>query len=142
VTTSSIARPAPAPPRHAPAGSAPALALRIGAGVDPDRLGVELRRAWRDAGGTRRDATGVALSIVESCGRTPTERERDALRLLDDERRAAGPHGTLRATLVGLRPAEHLLLLALAPGAAAPQALPAIAEALARRYPVATVALG
>ena len=120
------------------------MALRIGAaaGVDAQRLSDELGRAWRARGGTRRDAPGVAMSIVETCGRTAADRERDALRLLDEERRAAGPQGTLRATLVSLGAGDHLLLLAAAPGAAPPQALTTIVEDLGRMYPIATVALG
>jgi hypothetical protein len=118
------------------------LALRIGAGIDAERLGDELGRAWRASGGARRDAAGVAMSVVETFGRTPVERERDALRLLDDERRAAGLHGTLRATLVSLGARDHLLLLAAAPGVAAWQALRTIAEELGRHYPIATIPLG
>jgi hypothetical protein len=128
--------------RPAAGDDAPALALRLSAGVDVDRLAEEIARAWRAARPTRRDAADVALSVVETCGRTPGERERDALRVLRDERRAAGPRGTLRATLVSLGAREHLLLLAAAPGTTALQALSAIAEDLERLYPVATVALG
>ncbi len=140
--TPSISPHTPSRARHATPDPAPVLALRIGAGVDADRLSDELGRAWRAAGASRRDAPGVAMSIVETCGRTPAERERDALRLLDEERRAAGPHGTLRATLVSLGAGDHLLLLAAAPGATVLHALSTIAEELGRFYPIATIAPG
>jgi hypothetical protein len=131
----------PSGPRIVVRDDAPSLALRVHAGIDPDRLADELGRVWRDAGGTRREAVGVALSVVETCGRDADERERDALRVLSDERRTASPRGTLRATLVSLGSREHLLLLAAAPGATALQALSAIAEDLERLYPIATLAL-
>jgi hypothetical protein len=138
----SIAPHEPFRARPSAGDDASALALRLSAGVDVDRLAEEIGRAWRSAAPARRDAADVALSVVETCGRTPGERERDALRVLRDERRAAGSRGTLRATLVSLGAREHLLLLAAAPGTTALQALSAIAEDLERLYPVATVALG
>lgn len=137
----SIAQRPPSGPRTVAGEETPALALRLSTGIDPERLADDLGRAWRRLGGTRREAARVALSIVETCGRTAHERERDALRVLSDERRAASPRGTLRATLVSLGSREHLLLLAAAPGATALQALSAIAEDLERLYPIATVAL-
>jgi hypothetical protein len=137
----SIAQRPPSGPRTVARDDTPALALRLSTGIDPERLAEELGRAWRSLGGTRRDAVGVALSIVETCGRDADERERDALRVLSDECRAANPRGTLRATLVSLGSREHLLLLAAAPGATALQALSAIVEDLERLYPIATVAL-
>jgi hypothetical protein len=137
----SIAHRPPSGPRTVAGDDTPALALRLSTGVDPERLADELGRAWRSLGSARREAAGVALSIVETCGRSADERERDALRVLSDERRAASPRGTLRATLVSLGSREHLLLLAAAPGATALQALAAIAEDLERLYPIATVAL-
>jgi hypothetical protein len=137
----SIAPHAPFHAHPAAAEVAPALALRLSAGVDVDRLAEELGHAWRAVRGARRDAAGIALSVVETCGRTADERERDALRVLRDERHAAGPRGTLRATLVSLGAGEHLLLLASAPGATALQALASIAEDLERLYPIATIAL-
>ena len=135
---------APPPSRTRPAvpDDGPALALRVSAGVDADRLAEELGRAWRATACARRSAPGIALSVVETCGRTPGERERDAMRLLADERHADRPRGTLRATLVSLGAGDHLLLLAAAPGATALAALSAIAADLGRLYPVATIALG
>ncbi len=138
----SIAPHAPFHARPMAADDVPALALRLSAGVDVDRLADELGHAWRAARGARRDTAGIALSVVETCGRTPDERERDALRVLRDECHATGPRGTLRATLVSLGAREHLLLLAAAPGAAALGALRSIAEDLERLYPIATIALG
>ena len=140
--TPSFACQTPPHARHAAAERASVVALRIRTGVDADRLRDELRRSWRATGRPRHDdAACVALSIVETCGRTPAERERDALRLLDDERRATGRRGTLRATLVALGAGEHLLLLAASPGTGAPEPLSAIADDLGRRYPVTPVAL-
>jgi hypothetical protein len=137
----SIAHRPPSGPRTVAGDDTPALALRLSTGVDPERLADELGRAWRSLGSARREAAGVALSTVETCGRSAEERERDALRVLSDERRTASPRGTLRATLVCLGSREHLLLLAAAPGATALQALAAIVEDLERLYPIATVAL-
>ena len=62
--TPSIAPHGPPLAWHATPDRAPVLALRIGAGVDADRLSDELGRAWRAAGGARRDAAGVAMSVV------------------------------------------------------------------------------
>lgn len=118
------------------------VALRLAASIDAEALGDELARLWTERCALRRGAARVELSVVETCGRSPAERERDALRLLDAETRAVRPAGTLRATLVSLGTRDHLLLLAAAPGALALQALGRTAADLERLYPLAAFALG
>lgn len=141
--TDAVARPAPPPKAHPPAGHA--LALRLCAPVDADLLHDQLRRWWQPPSCRRRGVAAVVLSVVESCARSRRERELDALRLLMLEAEAEAdprrePRDGLRATLVILDASEHLLLLAVDPGASAAAGLPELSSALARHYPVEPVA--
>jgi hypothetical protein len=117
------------------------MALRLSAVIDADALVEDLARLWRDAPCRTRVASRVELSVVETCGRSAADRERDALRLLHAE--ADGPPCTaaLRATLVTLAAGEHLLLLSASPKVGA-TGLVALADGLARRYPASPVGLG
>lgn len=138
--TDAISRPAPIP--MAPPSAGHTLALRLCAPVDADLLHDQLRRWWQPASCRRRGVPAVVLSVVESCARSRQERERDALRLLGLEAEAGprrDPRDALRATLVSLDATEHLLLLAVDPGASAAAGLPALSSALAAKYPVESV---
>jgi hypothetical protein len=119
-------------------GGAARLALRLHAGVDADRLESELARLWEETG-PRRRGRGVELSVVETCGRNPADRERDAMRLLrlEADRSASGSRTEpLRATLVSLDSADHLLLIA-APAACGAAVLSGLVAGLSRLYPFA-----
>jgi hypothetical protein len=144
-------------PRHHPA-SAPSvshrIALRLQAGVDVDLLAAQLRELCTTEPGPRGQAhalggrrqTAVALSVVETCGRSRAARERDALRLVELESRDAGDlqrsdssREPLRATLVSVDTFDHLLLLD-APLARGRALLEAITTGLGLLYPVAALA--
>jgi hypothetical protein len=117
------------------------LALRLHADVDTDLLETELSRLWQ-AAGPRRCCCGVELSIVETCGRNPADRERDAMRLLRLEADQSGSGSRkepLRATLVSLDLTDHLLLLA-APAACSAAVLSGLVAELSRLYPFASIA--
>jgi hypothetical protein len=91
------------------------LTVRLKTALDVDALGEHLVRTWRRQGGRRRAGPVVELSVVETCGRNPAEREQDARRLLRLEARGCGrgaAGAALRATLVSLDSRDHLLLLA------------------------------
>jgi hypothetical protein len=80
----------------------------------------------------------VALSLVETCGRSRDARERDALRLLEAEASAwpvRAPGAVLRAVLVRLDRTDHLLLLAAPEARGAAGRLAAVAAEVARLYP-------
>jgi hypothetical protein len=128
--------------------------LRLQAGVDVDLLAAQLRELCITASGPRGQAhplggrrpTAVALSVVETCGRSRAARERDALRLVELESRDAGdlqrcdnPREPLRATLVSVDTFDHLLLLD-APLARGRALLEAITTGLGQLYPVAALA--
>lgn len=115
--------------------------MRLSAEVDADALVEDLARLWADAPSRTRAASRVELSVVETCGRSAADRERDALRLLHAE--ADGPPCTaaLRATLVSLAAGEHLLLLAASPKVGSTDLI-GLADALARRYRASPVGLG
>jgi hypothetical protein len=137
-------RPVDPPGACAPPAPATHLALRIAPGPDADALGEQLPRLWRARAAPRRGARRIELSIVETCGRSREERERDALRLLQAEAAGApwaGERDTLRATLVSVDTDEHLLLLAAGSGAVAAGAVAAVVSELARLYPVAMLAM-
>ena len=125
--------PTPVAPRAARSAGGDVRALRLSGAPDARSLGEELERTWIEARGAHR-AAAFALSLVETCGRTRAERERDARRLLRLEADVPGlaSRGRLRATLVGIDPQDHLLLLT-----GAPDVLDAAVERLARRWPVA-----
>jgi hypothetical protein len=89
---------------------APRIALRLSGQVDADALCDRLAGIWREVLRRSRAASRVELSVVEICGRSSADRERDALRLLRTETPPGA--GALRATLVSLGPLEHLLMLA------------------------------
>ncbi|HYF60990.1 MAG TPA: hypothetical protein VEA81_18735 [Burkholderiaceae bacterium] len=111
-------------------------ALRLRAGIDAQALGDEIERLWLETRGPHRSSM-VALSVVQTCGRSVDERERDALRLLRLEADGVDPAPSgarLLATLVSVDVAEHLLLLA-----AAPAALDALVARLSQRYPLAAL---
>jgi hypothetical protein len=133
----------PTPPSNAAPVVRPtaghALALRLAGPVDADLLHEQLRRWWQAAVRRRPGAAAVALSRVESCARSRCEREHDALRLLRLEADAGVPGESrdgLRATLVSVDAAEHLLLLAVDPDAQSAAGLPAVCSALERQYRV------
>ena len=143
----------PHPPALAPSVSH-RIALRLQAGVDVDLLAAQLRELCITESGPRGQAhplggrrpTAVALSVVETCGRSRAARERDALRLVELESRDAGdlqrcdnPREPLRATLVSVDTFDHLLLLD-APLARGRALLEAITAGLGQLYPVAAVA--
>jgi hypothetical protein len=111
------------------------LTLRLRGDVDADALREQLARLWRERGGRRRAGPGVVLSVVETCGCSPGERERDAMRLLGLEA-ACDPdaaHGVpLRATLVSVDARDHLLRLG-APARGGAMLRPIVA-ALRERY--------
>lgn len=140
-----IPPPDTAPAPHPDARSAPAAAcfiLRLRTGADADALGEQLSGLCRQLPGGRRAAPVMALSVVETCGRSPADRERDALRLIDAEARAACPNTlrpTVRATLVSIGPDEHLLLLAVAPVTAMERLLATLVGELSRLYPAASL---
>ncbi len=112
------------------------LTLRLGSGVDADALTHDLNRMWAARAGRRRTPP-LSISHVESCGRTRSMREAEALRLLDQEgaQWSSGPTRLAHATLVSLDPGEYWLLLAAA-GETCATALMAVAEELCRVYPV------
>lgn len=130
------------PAAAAPIGDGTArLALRLHAGIDTDRLESELARLWQQRAGTRRNGSGVEMSVVETCGRNSIDRERDAMRLLrlEAEQPGTGNRGEpLRATLVSVDSADHLLLLA-APAACSAAVLCGLVAELARLYPFAAL---
>ena len=139
---------APNAPSHAlqaaarPAGDGPAprVALRVSTMVDADVLAEDLARLWRETPCRMRAASRVELSVVETCGRSAADRERDALRLLHAEAEGPPCAAALRATLVSFAGGDHLLLLAASPKAGA-GALAALTDGLALRYPVSPVRL-
>lgn len=129
------------------------IALRLQAGVDVDLLAAQLRELCSTEPGPRGQAhalggsrqTAVALSVVETCGRSRAARERDALRLVELESRDAcdlqrcdSPHEPLRATLVSVDTFEHLLLLDM-PLARGRALLEAVTTGLGLLYPVAAL---
>jgi hypothetical protein len=131
----------PAPLAQAPVGTG-TMALRLSATLDPDLLREQLGVCWQASGGRRRDRSTFAMSVVESCARSRQARERDALRLLALEAADAPAfegRDFLRATLVSLDAAEHLLLLAVAPKECTAALLRHLVDELARRYPVSTI---
>jgi hypothetical protein len=130
------------------------IALRLQAGVDADLLVEQLRElctAEPDQSGQapklgRSRQTGVALSVVETCGRSRAARERDAFRLVEiesrdsaDLQRSDSPREPLRATLVSVDTFDHFLLLD-APLARGRALLEAITIGLGLLYPVAALA--
>jgi hypothetical protein len=130
--------PVPAPAAGASDGAGSAgLTVRLAARIDVDALGEHLVRLWRQQGGGGRAGPVVELSVVETCGRSPAERERDALRVLQAEslEHARAP-GTvpLRATLVSLGTHDHLLRLAVPADAAA--LLGRLVAHLSQAYPL------
>jgi hypothetical protein len=144
--------------RHHPPSSAAfashRIALRLQAGVDADLLVAQLRELCTaepgPAGRTpplgRSRQTAVALSVVETCGRSRAARERDAFRLFETESRECGDlprtddaREPLRATLVSLDAFDHLLLLN-APLASGRALLETITAGLGLLYPVAALA--
>jgi hypothetical protein len=146
------------PCHHRPSSAAPTshrIALRLQAGVDADLLAAQLRELCTaepspsgrapPLGGSRQ--TAVALSVVETCGRSRAARERDALRLVelesrdcDDLQRSDSPREPLRATLVSVDTFDHFLLLD-APLARGRALLEAITTGLGQFYPVAALVL-
>jgi hypothetical protein len=117
------------------------LTVRLRTDVDTDALREHLARLWCEQGGRRRARSGVELSVVETCGRSPGERERDALRLLGLEaasRRDAASGVPLRATLVSVDARDHLLLLA-APAEGGGAMLRPILAGLRERYALDTL---
>ena len=128
-------------PEHGGRGvSGASVALRLREPVDAELLREQIAAPWPGRGTRRAAARRIELSVVETCGRTPDERERDALRLLRAEADAAGPMGLLRATLVRLSASEHLLLLTAVAGPA--EGLIALVNELGRLRPVSMLALG
>jgi len=146
------------PPRHhRPSSAAPAshrIALRLQAGVDADLLAAQLRelctaepnRSGQPPPLGRSRETAVALSVVETCGRSRAERERDAYRLVEiesrdcaDLQRSDSPREPLRATLVSVDTFDHFLLLD-SPLARGRALLEAITTGLGLLYPVAALA--
>ncbi|RPH43149.1 MAG: hypothetical protein EHM87_14675 [Burkholderiales bacterium] len=131
--------PMPGPADDPEGDSASRIALRLSALVDADALCERLAGIWRDALRRPRGASGVELSVVEICGRTRGDRERDALRLLRTE--TAPTACALRATLVSLDPHEHLLMLTAAAHPAVVGPLAALAAELGRQYPTQSISL-
>lgn len=121
-------------------GPAPRVALRVSAEVDADVLVEDLAGLWRDALAHRRASSRVELSVVETCGRSAADRERDALRLLHAEVDGPPCAAALRATLVTLGAGEHLLLLA-ASAKLGQVGLAALVDGLGRRYRLSPVGL-
>jgi hypothetical protein len=127
------------------------IALRLQAGVDADLLAAQLRDLCTAESGQaqrlgRSRQTGVALSVVETCGRSRAARERDAFRLVEiesrdcaDLQRSNSPREPLRATLVSVDTFDHFLLLD-APLARGRALLEAITIGLGLLYPVAALA--
>ncbi|MCX7231546.1 MAG: hypothetical protein NTW15_21515 [Burkholderiales bacterium] len=146
---------APASPPHSPRAAtaaprcedgcgpdgadAPRIALRLSGQVDADALCERLAGIWREVLRRPRVASRVELSVVEICGRSSGDRERDALRLLRTETPPGA--GALRATLVSLGPLEHLLMLAAGEQPAAAGPLARLAAELGHRYPMESVSL-
>ena len=131
------------------------ITLRLQAGVDADLLAAQLRElCTAEPSGLgrvpplgRSRQTAVALSVVETCGRSRAARERDALRLVElesrdrpDLQRSDSPREPLRATLVSVDTFDHFLLLD-APLARGRALLEAITTGLGQFYPVAALAL-
>lgn len=131
------------------------ITLRLQAGVDADLLAAQLRElCTAEPSGLgrvpplgRSRQTAVALSVVETCGRSRAARERDALRLVEleshdraDLHRSDSPREPLRATLVSVDTFDHFLLLD-APLARGRALLEAITTELGQFYPVAALAL-
>jgi hypothetical protein len=144
VVADTAAGPAARPPEpqagHRPTErpDAPHLTVRLKTALDIDALGEHLVRTWRAQGGRRRPGPVVELSIVETCGRTPAEREQDAQRLLRLEARGCGRGAAgvpLRATLVSLDRSDHLLLLATSDEGGAALLHPLVTE-LSLTYPL------
>jgi hypothetical protein len=117
----------------------PELLLRLPQSIDPDTLAAQLAALWRVATGRCPPAVRVEMSVVETCGRTRGERERDARRLLQAERGPRPRPGSLRATLVSVDAHEHLLLLAAASGTGA---LTTLVTELERLHPLLAVVSG
>jgi hypothetical protein len=112
--------------------------LRVAGAVDADTLRAQLDRLWSPGDSRGRSPPGVALSLVETCGRSRDARERDALRLLEAEASAwpvRAPGAVLRAVLVRLDRTDHLLLLAAPEARGAAGRLAAVAAEVARLYP-------
>jgi hypothetical protein len=147
-TTQSIAvqhgaRPAQAGFLPGPATPARAVAMRL-TGVDADALAAELVGLWQGAVGGHRQALRIDVSLVETCGRSGADRERDARRLLRaevDEAAACACGCAMRATLVRLEPLEHLVLLACAPDVRALDALGRVGHELTRRHAAEALAI-
>jgi hypothetical protein len=118
--------------------------LRLRTGTDADTLREQLSQLCRQlpGGGRAAPAMAMAVSVVETCGPSAADRERDALRVLDAEARTPGsaaPRRMLRATLVSVAPDEHLLLLAVAPDTAMQRLLSMLVGELSRLYPAAAL---
>jgi len=134
-----------------PALASHRIALRLQAGVDADLLVAQLRELCTAEPGQAQKLgcsrqTGVALSVVETCGRSRAARERDAFRLVEIEscdwgnlQRSNSSREPLRATLVSVDTYDHFLLLD-APLARGRALLEAITIGLGRLYPVAALA--
>jgi hypothetical protein len=118
---------------------APRIALRLSGQVDADALCDRLAGIWREVLRRPRAASRVELSVVEICGRSSADRERDALRLLRTETPPGA--GALRATLVSLGPLEHLLMLAAGEQQSPGGPLALLAAELGRRYEMESVSL-
>jgi hypothetical protein len=115
------------------------IALRLSGQVDADALCERLAGIWREVLRRPRAASRVELSVVEICGRSSGDRERDALRLLRTETPPGA--GALRATLVSLGPLEHLLMLSAGEQPTAVGPLAMLAAELGLRYPMESVSL-
>jgi hypothetical protein len=115
--------------------------VRLRADVDTDALREQLARLWREHGGRCRARSAVAMSVVETCGRSTGERERDAMRLLGLEaatRCDAGAGLPLRATLVSIEARYHLLQLT-APAEGGGAMLRPVLAGLRERYALDTL---
>jgi hypothetical protein len=129
-----------APDRGVRPLTAASLALRLPEPVDAELLREQIAALWPRGGTRGTRSRRIELSVVETCGRTPDEREHDALRLLRAEADTPGPMGLLRATLVRLSASEHLLLLTAV--ATPSDGLIALASELGRLRTVSALVLG
>lgn len=134
-----------------PIAQCASLALRVD-DTDAERIEQRLLSAWQRAwqregprsnGPARKDAPRIELSVVEPQAATREARERDALRLLDVEGSAflgGRLMNHLRATLVRIDRAEHILLL-VAPALVHAQVMLALGDELVNSPAMAQSAL-
>lgn len=112
------------------------VALRV-TGPQASAFPEALPALWRAVTGGRAARARIELSVVETCGRSCDDRQRDALRLLQAEAdTVAGTRSraALRATVVRIDAREQWVMLAAHPDRDTRDAVDRLVAELAGRY--------